>query len=162
MQTFPFTPSTVSAPLFKPTLDGVIYACTVTWNLSGQRYFINVSTLQGVAIVSLALVASPPAAEIETATYDAVRGVATLAMSAPHGVRVGNTVARAVDGCVPSDYDGAVTMLATGSTTLDYVPVSVPIGDAISVGTVTAGTNLLAGYFASTMIFRGNAFEVNP
>ena len=52
---------TVRAPFqFQATLDGVIYTVIVTWNLFGQRYYINIYALDGTWIVTLPLVGSPP------------------------------------------------------------------------------------------------------
>ena len=56
----PFTPTSNQAFQFNPTLDGVVYTCSVTWNLSGQRWYLNIYTLQGVLVLSRALIASPP------------------------------------------------------------------------------------------------------
>lgn len=56
-----FQPSTTNAFQFQPTLDGDIYTCIVTWNLYGQRFYINVIGLDGTLIFTLALIGSLPA-----------------------------------------------------------------------------------------------------
>jgi hypothetical protein len=56
----PFTPTSTQAFQFGATLDGVAYTCTVTWNLSGQRWYLNIYTNQAVLVLSRALTASPP------------------------------------------------------------------------------------------------------
>lgn len=54
-----FTPS-VSAPFqFQPTLDGDVYNCIITWNVFGQRYYINIYDLSQNLIVCLPLIGSP-------------------------------------------------------------------------------------------------------
>lgn len=55
----PFVPSLLAPFQFQPTLDGQVYTVIVTWNLAGQRYYVNVYTLQGVLIASLPLIGSP-------------------------------------------------------------------------------------------------------
>lgn len=53
-----FVPS-ASAPFqFQATLDGSIYTVIVTWNLYGQRYYINIFTLDGVRVLTLPLIGS--------------------------------------------------------------------------------------------------------
>jgi hypothetical protein len=56
-----FAPSDTSAPpfLFQPTLDGVQYTLTVTWNMSGQRWYFNLYTLNNILILTKALIESP-------------------------------------------------------------------------------------------------------
>lgn len=58
----PFNPSPTAIPpfAFKAILNGVNYSLTVTWNLSGQRWYLNIFTLQGVPQLSVAMVGSPP------------------------------------------------------------------------------------------------------
>ena len=56
---FPFTPTTTSVFQFQPTLDGSLYVCAVTFNLFGQRYYINLYDLSGNLVISTAMVGSP-------------------------------------------------------------------------------------------------------
>jgi hypothetical protein len=56
--TYAFSPSVTSVFTFQPTLDGQTYNCTVTWNLAGQRWYLNVYNLSGDLIVSRAMVGS--------------------------------------------------------------------------------------------------------
>ena len=59
MTVIPFTPNNISAFQFQPTLDGVVYTATVTWNVSGQRWYLNLYTVGGVLVFCRALIASP-------------------------------------------------------------------------------------------------------
>ena len=53
-----FVPS-ASAPFqFQPTLDGAVYTAIVTWNLYGQRYYVNLYTLDGVRVLTIPLIGS--------------------------------------------------------------------------------------------------------
>ena len=56
---YPFTPSVDTPFQFSPTLDGNVYTVIVTFNLFGQRYYINLYTVQGTLLICTALVASP-------------------------------------------------------------------------------------------------------
>lgn len=65
-----FEPSLTENFIFNPTLDGAVYTATITWNLFGQRYYINITTIQGVLIVCLPLIGSPIGYDISlTAGY---------------------------------------------------------------------------------------------
>lgn len=59
MTTIRFTPSPKSNFQFQPTLDGTVYNCLIKWNLFGQRYYLNIYTLQRVLVVCLPLIGSP-------------------------------------------------------------------------------------------------------
>lgn len=56
-----FNPQPVSIFQFSPVLDGVTYSATVTWNLYGQRYYLNIYTVDGVLQLSVPLIGSPDA-----------------------------------------------------------------------------------------------------
>ena len=60
MTTIPFNPSATANTQFTATLDGVDYTVIVNWNLFGQRYYINIYTLQGTLVLCIALIGSPP------------------------------------------------------------------------------------------------------
>lgn len=70
MTTYQFQPSNSSPFQFQPTLDGNIYTCTVTWNLFGQRWYINCISQNGALVFSRAMVGSPADYDISlTAGY---------------------------------------------------------------------------------------------
>jgi len=56
---FDFTPTNSGPFQFSPTLDGQVYTVIVTWNVEGQRYYINIYTLTSTLVVCKSLVASP-------------------------------------------------------------------------------------------------------
>ena len=56
---FNFTPPQNSAYTFRPTLDGQTYSASVRWNVFGQRYYILLTTLQGVPVLNKPVVGSP-------------------------------------------------------------------------------------------------------
>ena len=55
----PFAPSTTAPFTFQATFDGNAYTVTCTWNLFGQRYYVNVSDLRGNHIFTLPMIGSP-------------------------------------------------------------------------------------------------------
>lgn len=59
MTTFNFSPSEVAPYQFQPTLDGQVYNAVVTWNVFGQRYYLNLYDLTGALVLATAMVGSP-------------------------------------------------------------------------------------------------------
>lgn len=56
---YQFAPSPSGPFTFTPTLDGTQYTAIVTWNVFGQRYYVNIYTLQGVRICTVPMIGSP-------------------------------------------------------------------------------------------------------
>jgi len=54
-----FTPSAVSPFQFNPTLDGTTYIATCTWNVYGERYYINIYTQTRTLVMSRPIIGSP-------------------------------------------------------------------------------------------------------
>ena len=54
-----FTPSTVAPFQFNPVLDGTTYIATCTWNVYGNRYYINIYTQTRNLIMSRPIIGSP-------------------------------------------------------------------------------------------------------
>jgi len=54
-----FSPAPNSLFQFTPTLDGQQYNAIITWNLAGQRWYLNLYTLSNVLVLSIARVGSP-------------------------------------------------------------------------------------------------------
>lgn len=65
-----FTPNPYSNFQFQATFDGTNYTVIVTWNIYGQRYYVNVYTLNNRRVFSLPIIGSPKDANISmTAGY---------------------------------------------------------------------------------------------
>ncbi len=65
-----FTPSSTSNFQFQATFDGTVYTIIVTWNLFGQRYYVNVYTTTGTLVFCLPMIGSPNGYDISmTAGY---------------------------------------------------------------------------------------------
>jgi len=56
---YQFTPQINQNFTFSPTLDGQQYSVIVVWSLFGQRWIVNVYTLQGVLLFQKPLTGSP-------------------------------------------------------------------------------------------------------
>lgn len=63
-----FAPTLNQNFTFQPTLDGQQYSAVVTWNLFGQRWVLNIYTLQGVLVVEKPLRGSPADYDINLVT----------------------------------------------------------------------------------------------
>ena len=61
MTKIPFTPNNLSSPPFSAslTLDGASYAGNVTWNITGQRWYLTIVDSSGNVKWSGAMVGSP-------------------------------------------------------------------------------------------------------
>lgn len=53
-----FVPSSSAPFQFQATLDGSVYTVTVTWNVFGQRYYVNIFTLDGTRVLTIPLIGS--------------------------------------------------------------------------------------------------------
>ena len=52
--------SSPTAPFqFTPTLNGTQFTAIITWNMYGQRWYLNLYTLNGVLVLCCALIGSP-------------------------------------------------------------------------------------------------------
>lgn len=66
----PFTPAQNRPFQFQAVFDGRAHTVIVTWGLSGQRYYVNIYTLQGVRVLTIPMVGSPVGYDISlTAGY---------------------------------------------------------------------------------------------
>jgi hypothetical protein len=54
-----FTPANNSNFQFQATFDGASYNVIVTWNIYGERYYVNIYDLNNILIVALPLIGSP-------------------------------------------------------------------------------------------------------
>lgn len=155
-----FVPSLIQAPEFQVTLDQQFYNVIVTWNLFGQRYYINIYTLDGTLVVCKALIGSPIGVQIASATWSS--GKVTLITQKPHGLALNATVNVTISGVTPDGYNGQVKAFITGRNSLTFALASNP-GEIVITGSVNQNIDLVAGYFlASTMVFRqaNNQFEI--
>lgn len=156
-----FQPSTEQVFSFQTTLDGQVYVCTITWNLFGQRYYINCLDLSGSRVFSLPLIGSPDGLLVETLSWAA--GKVVLETILPHGYRAGATVNLTMDQTTPAAYGGRYNMLALDGHRLTYSLPQDP-GPSTAQGILYDNINIAAGYFQSVLLFRASSsqFEVSP
>ena len=161
-----FVPSTSGPFQFQATLDGAQYNVSITQNVYGQRYYVNVYDLSGNLVVSRGLNSSTPKFG---GTFTWSDGTAYVSLTSPHWIPIG-----AVANLTASDtgiaFDGQYQMLATGPSSLSYALASNP-GVSSATGSIAQNINFIAGYlnsagkvFSSTLIYRDNTeqFEVSP
>lgn len=60
-----FQPDKSRVFTFLGTFDGVSYNVTVPWNYYGQRYYIQVFTIQGQLVLCMPLIDSPDGGDID-------------------------------------------------------------------------------------------------
>lgn len=161
MTTFDFAPTLQANYQFTPTLDGSQYTALVNWNLFGQRYYLNVSDLEGNLVACLALVGSPDSVNLQALSW--LRGRVTAVTAVPHGYPVGSSIELTVSGVTPDDYNGTYLCLVTAANQLQYDLADFP-GASTGLGRVSYDIDLMGGYFASTLVFRSGSqqFEVSP
>jgi hypothetical protein len=131
------------------------------WNVSGQRWYLNLKDLSGNLIVNLPIIASPPSRNLQALSW--VRGASLAVTALPHGFKLGSTIRLSVADCLPVAYNGIINALITGTMTFSY-PLTADPGQATVLGTAGFEVNLVGGYFSSRMIFRATSqrFEVTP
>ena len=144
-----FVPSPVAPFQFQATFDSAQYNVIVTWNEFGERYYINVYDLASNLILARAIASS--GAKL-SATFSWSSNYATAVTSGNHNVPVGQMAAIQVSG-TGLGFDGSYQALASSAMTLMYVLSANP--GSPGSGNVGQDVNLLAGYFNSSLIFRG-------
>jgi hypothetical protein len=155
------------------TLDGTSYNVTITWNVSAQRYYINVYTLDGTWIITTALVSTPPARDIASVVYDPFLSLATVTMVDPtlwpvplaHEGLVtppGTVIDYTLEGFTPDTYNGLVRALQINPTTFTF-PLATDPGPVVVMGKVNRLINMIQSLFStSSLVYRNAAFEINP
>ena len=158
-----FTPSQQAPPFsFQPTLDGVQYAATVTWNTWGQRWYLNLTTLSGTPVFTLPLVGSADYTDLLSIAW--ASGIVTAISNGPHGFQVGATVTVEIEDASPSAYNGSWQAYVVDPVTLQFQLQQYP-GPTTAAGAVGFDVDLAGGYFtASTLVYRiaNMQIEVNP
>jgi len=112
-----FIPSTTGAFQFQPVIAGTTYNAEIDYNAFGQRFYLNLTDLSGNSVHYCALAETGPSFP---ATLTWALGVATVSLTQPHQVPIGQQVLVRISG-TDSVFDGLQwQMLATNPTTLTY------------------------------------------
>lgn len=158
---FQFAPSPLAPFQFQPTLDGATYSAVVTWNTFGQRWYLNLYSLDGTLVVCEALIGSGD--PINLASLSWANGIATATLAVPSGWKIGSVIELTIAGCVPDAYNGSVLAAISNDVTFTY-PIADDPGGTTQLGVASYDIDLVWPYFASTLVFRESSqqFEVNP
>ena len=159
--TYQLVPSLSAPPQFMPTFDGQQYLVTVTWNLFGQRYYVNCSTLNGVVVFSVPLLESPAAADLADLTWDVASQLVTATTRLPHGYPLASGLNLTVSGCLPVAFNGAFSVFVTSPNTFTY-PLQNDPGGLIVPGSAGYLISMTAGYFNSVLLYYNGSFVVAP
>jgi hypothetical protein len=158
MTTYPFTPSTQANFQFGPTLDGSQYNAIVTWNVFGQRYYLNIYTLEGALVCSIPMVGSPDVVSLSSLTW--ASGIVLAETATPHGFTVNSVVTVTISGCTPNAYNGQVEALIVNDNEFQFDLTADP-GMAVTLGTVGYLINLVGAYFiTSSLVFYPDAQQI--
>lgn len=158
MTTYPFTPSPLLNQVFNPILGGNTYTATITWNVFGQRWYLNLTDAAGTVVITTAVVSSQNPQAISSLSWD--DNVVTVQTQNPHWLPLGWVGKLYLSGNVPSAYNGLVTATATGPATLTFALDDDP-GQVTGTGNFGGVIDLSAGavpgsmllYFASAQQF---------
>ena len=158
MTTYPFTPSTQANFQFGPTLDGSQYNAVVVWNVFGQRYYLNVYSLEGTLVCSRPLVGSPDGVSLSSLSW--ANGIVLAETSSPHGFTVSSVVTMTISGCTPSSYNGQVEALIINANEFQFEIAADP-GMAVTLGAVGYLINIVGGFFTtSSLVFYPDAQQI--
>jgi hypothetical protein len=161
-QRFPFVSSNTVAPSFQPVLDGVQHLVVVTWNVSAQRFYINVYANDGALVCAVPLVGSSPGIELASVVWDANRRAAIAELTRPFWRPLGQIIVYTIQDCQPDAFNGLFNCLTESPTSFSYPMIANP-GQIKVLGSANRCLNMIGPWFTtSSMIFRNNAFEVNP
>jgi hypothetical protein len=169
----PFLPSNLFTPKFGATFDGADYNVSITWNISAQRYYVNIYGLDGIWVVTVPLIQTPPARAVASLLYDNLRRVVTVQLSDPSTWPVPLSKAGLLTppGTIVDytleNFDPAVLNATWRSLHIDPITFSFRLEDDPGginiIGSVSRYLNMVGGIFqTSTLIYRNGAFEINP
>jgi hypothetical protein len=167
----PFLPSNIRTPSFDATFDGNPHKVVITWNVSSQRYFINVYSSTGTWIITTALVSSPPPRNVANAVYDPFLNAVNVMLVDPSlwSIPVGGSLTKpgtmidyTLEGFQPNTYNGKFRCLHLNDTGFTF-PMDTDPGSLIVLGRVSRLLNMIDTVFeTSTMVYRNGFFEINP
>jgi hypothetical protein len=160
-QIIQFIPSNYAAPQFNATFDHTPYNVVVTWNISSQRYYVNVYDMNGNFICAFPLVESPPGIKIASLVWDPNQSIVVATLEIPFYRPTGQIVQYTIIGCQPTTYNGTFNCLTISPSSFSYPMLTDP-GQIVVLGSANRYINMLEPWFASSMIFRMMQFQVDP
>jgi hypothetical protein len=169
----PFLPSNIKTYEFLVKLDGLDCKITTTWNVSAQRFYINVYQVDGSWIVTVPVISSPPSRSIQSVKFNPFQLVLEVVMVPPElwpiplspgglATTPGTIMDYTLEGFSPNTYNGIFRGTHINGN-LFTVPMANDPGSLTVTGFVSRKLNMIAGVFqTSTLIYRNNAFEIGP
>lgn len=168
-----FVPSNIRPFRFNATFDREQYEVIITWNISAQRYYINVYGLDGTWVVTVPLIQTPPARAINSVSYDPFMNQVVVKLVDPTlwpvplspgglATRPGTMIDYTLENFTPDTYNGTFRGMHVNEVTFFY-PMETDPGPVLITGSVSRKLNMVAGVFqTSSLIYRNSAFEVDP
>jgi hypothetical protein len=167
----PFIPSNLKAPSFDAMFDGNIYKVVITWNVSAQRFYINVYDSSGIWIITVPIISSPPARNVISAVYDPFLNIVDVTLVDPSQwplpvggpiTKPGTMIDYTLEGFQPNTYNGRFRCLHLNDTKFTF-PMDTNPGPLAILGRVSRLLNMIDTVFqTSTMVYRNSMFEINP
>jgi hypothetical protein len=167
----PFLPSNIMTPEFRARLDGNDYTIRITWNISAQRYYINVYAQDGTWVITVPLISTPPARNVANASYDPFLNSVIIELVPPDQwpvpatgptTKPGTMIDYTLEGFQPNTYNGRFRSLHVNNTMFTFSMPQDP-GPLVILGRVSRLLNMVDTVFTtSTMVYRNGAFEINP
>lgn len=168
----PFLPSNLFPPTFQATFDGASYKVVVTFNISAQRYYINVYGQDNSWIITAPMIQTPPARAVEFLEYHNLRRVVHVQLvdpsqwavplsSAGTNMAPGTMADYTLENFTPDVFNGRFRCLHINDQHFEFSMPDDP-GEALILGSVSRHLSMVEGTFNSTLIYRNGAFEVSP
>jgi len=136
-----FVPSTVGAFQFSPTIAGVTYNASVPYSAFGQRYYLNLTDLNGASIAYCAIAETGPSFQ---AAFNWSVGVASVTTQEPHNVPIGELVRGRLSQSESAFDVLSILLLATNPFTLTFALSEDPEVEPIQ-GVLSFDINLVEG-----------------
>lgn len=150
MTSYPFQPNASQNFVFNPVLDGVTYVATITWNVFGQRWYLNLVDVSGNLILCTAVASSADPLPLAALSWN--EGLVTAQTVQPHNIPVGAQANLLLQGDTPSGFDGLYLVTATGPTSFTYELATDP-GSPVQLGSCGGVVDLAAGLFDSLLLY---------
>jgi hypothetical protein len=146
---FPFSPSALQNVTFQPVLGQATYSAVVTWNVFGQRWYLNLSDSNGNLVISTAVVSSQDPQGIASISW--LNNLVTVTTVNPHWLPVGSKVLVYLSGNTPTGYNGLYTVTITGPSSFTFTLATNP-GASVVQGSFGGVVDLSAGLVPGSML----------
>lgn len=154
MSTFvDFAPTGTEPFQFQPILNGTQYTALITWNIFGERYYLNLYDLSNNLIVCEALTESGPMLRCALTWAD---NVATAVCQAPHNVPIADVAYLRISQTDGSTYEGVYLGTAVDEVTLTFDLTTNPDQPVAIAGTLSFDLDLLGGYGIGSLYFHAD------